>query len=244
MIYMLPSKLHKDYLFILKEAAQMKKLFVLILTVALLLSVAGVPAMADERGAAWQTIGMEGAAADLMSEGYIKTFRYQTFTGPGKGYSQAGAYLPRKISVKAVHSENEYALLDVEYNGGRRCVYLEKKYVKDANLKEITVNPVAAKTKATICPMYYGPGTQYDAVTQRMKSKYADMPMAELRKIFNNDEEKIKKALKDVFPKVQLDGGSEVKVLFEANGWVCIESECTILGKARTWIPADQVTAK
>lgn len=220
----------------------MKKLFALILTLALLLCAAGVSAMAE--GTSWQAIGMEGTAAELMSEGYVKTFRYQTFTGPGKEYSQGGAYLPRKVNVKALHRENGYVLLDVEYSCGRRCVYLEERYVKNLNVDEITVTPVTATTNAAICPMYYGPGTQYDVVTQRMRSKYADMSMAELNKIFNNDAKKISKAIKDIFPKVELAGGSEVKVLYEADGWVCIESDCTILGKARTWIPADQVTVK
>jgi hypothetical protein len=90
--------------------------------------------------------------------------------------------------------------------------------------------------------MYYGPGNQYDVVRQRMKSKYADMSMAELEKIFNGDQKKIKKALQDVFPSVELVGGSRVNVLYEVNGWVCVESEGTVLGRARTWIPADQVT--
>ena len=223
----------------------MKKLFVLILTLALLLSVAGIPALAEEsktESAAWPVIELKGAPAQLICDGFGKTFRYQTFSGPGRGYSLGGAYLPRKVSVKALGRENDYALIDVEYNGGRRCVYLEAKYVTGAELEEIAAAPVPARTNGRIAQMYYGPGSGYDIVRQRTKSKYADMPMAQLIKIFNGDMDKISKALKDVFPHVELAGGTRVNVLYEVNGYVCVETEGTVLGKARTWIPADQVT--
>ena len=225
----------------------MKKMFVLILTLALLLSVTGVAALAEESeggsgNASWPVIELNGTAAELMPSETSKTFRYQTFSGPGREYSQGGAYLPTKVSVKALCRENDYTFIDVEYSVGRRCVYLDSKYVIGADVGENEVTRVSATTKTSICPMYYGPGNQYDEVTQRMKSKYADTPMDELMEIFKGDLHKIKIALQDIFPRVELPGGARVNVLYEVNGWVCIESDCTILGKARTWIPADQVT--
>ncbi len=219
----------------------MKKLTALILTIALLLSVACVSALADE-SKSWPVMELKGSAAELTTLEGDKNFRRQAFSGPGTNYSLAGAYLPRKVTVQALLSENGFTLIDVEYNGGRRCVYVQDKYVVSADVEKVEVTPVKARTKASINPMYYGPGNQYDVVRQRMKSKYADMSMAELEKIFNGDQKKIKKALQDVFPSVELVGGSRVNVLYEVNGWVCVESEGTVLGRARTWIPADQVT--
>ena len=227
----------------------MKKLFVLILTLALLLSATSIAALAEESEggsgkASWQVIEMNGSPAQLISDGFGEKFRYQTFSGPGRGYSQGGAYLPRKVNVTAIGRENDYALLDIEYNGGRRMVYLEAKYVIGAEIPEISATPVTARIKTAVSLMFYGPGNQYDIVRQRTRSPYADMSMAELMKIFDGDMKKIEKALKDVFPSVQMPAGARVNALYEVNGWVCIESECTELGKARTWVPADQVEAE
>ena len=216
----------------------MKRLLTLILTLTLLLTMAAFPALAEEsaaedEGAAWPVLELKGAAVGLYCDGYGEKFRYQTFSGPGDGYSLAGAYLPRKVTVMALGRENGYALLDVEY-----------KYVTGAEREEIAVTPVPARTNARIAEMFYGPGNQYDVVRQRTKSRYANMSMAQLMKIFNGDMNRIRKALRDVFPHVEMVGGARVSVLYEVNGWVCIESDCTVLGKTRTWVPADQVTAE
>jgi len=226
----------------------MKKLTALFLTL-MLLCAAAIPALAEEgkaesKSTAWPVIEMNGIPAQLISEGFGEKFRYQTFSGPGRGYSLSGAYLPRKVNVMAIGRENEYAMIDVEYSVGRRLVYLEAKYVIGGGIPEISAAPVTARIKATASQMYYGPGNQYDVVRQRTKSKYADMSMAELMKIFDGDKKKIAQAVKDVFPAVKMPVGARVSVLYEVNGWVCIESDCTELGRARTWVPADQVEAE
>ena len=223
----------------------MKKLTALFLTLALLISAAAIPVLAEEgKSTAWPVIELKRTPAELMSEGIGKEFRYQTFSGPGKGYSESGAYLPSIVTAEALFRENGFALIDVDYGVGRRCVYLQDKYVVGAEVEEMSFTPVKATTKTTIKPMYYGPGNQYEPVTHREKSKYADTPLEELMEIFDGNLDKIRIALQDVFPPVELRGGSRVSVLFEVNGWVCIESDCTILGLARSWIPADQVEAE
>ena len=223
----------------------MKKLISLLLTLTLLLAAAAVPALADEGGsAAWQVISLEGSDAELTEIYNNDNFRVQAFSGPGRDYSLAGAYLPRKISAKALCTEGDFVLLDIEYNGGRRCVYVPARYVASGSAEGITVTPVSARTTAAVDQMFYGPGIQYDQVRQRMRSKYADMTMDELMKIFNKDLTKIRKAVKDVFNLVELPAGTPVSVLYEVNGWVCVETSGTVLGRARTWIPADKVTAE
>ena len=219
----------------------MKKLTALILIISLLLSAVCISALADE-SKTWPVIELKGSAAELTTLEGDKDFRRQSFSGPGTNYSLSGAYLPRNVTAQALLSENGFTMIDVDYGVGRRCVYLQDKYVISAGVEEIKVTPVKATTKTTIKPMYYGPGNQYDPVTHREKSKFADMPMEELMKIFKGDLHKIRIALQDVFPQVELVGGSRVYVLYEVNGWVCIESDCTVLGSARSWIPADQVT--
>ena len=241
------TELHKGDPLLDKEDIPMKKLITLILTLALLLSMVSIPALAEEEktqggSAAWPVIELKGVGAELRSEGYGERFRYQTFSGPGRGYSLAGAYLPRKVTATVLGRENGFALIDMEYNGGRRYVYLEEKYVSAGEPEEIKATPVPARTKARVEEMFYGPGIQFDVVRQRTKSEYADMSMSQLTRIFDGDTEKILKALRDVFPHVELPAGARVNVLYEVDGWVCVESDCTVLGKARTWIKADQVT--
>ena len=66
----------------------MKKLFTLILALVLLLSAAAIPALAEEEKAeskAWPVIELQSIPAQLISDGFGDSFRYQSFSGPGKG---------------------------------------------------------------------------------------------------------------------------------------------------------------
>ena len=218
----------------------MKKLISLFLTLVLLCA-AGIPALAE----GWPTAELNGKATELNTLEIQKDFRQQSHSGPGRGYSLSGAYLPHKIvSAKAVYRENGYVMTEVDYRAGLRYVYFREEDLTVTDVEEANWTPVHARTTARIKPFYYGPGRQYDRVTQRKKSPYADLTMEELMFIFDGDEEKIAKALEDIIVTVELTAGSRVDVLFEKDGWVYCEFDCTILGLARAWLPADQVTAE
>ena len=224
----------------------MKKIAALVLTLALLLSAACVPVLAEEsKGGSWPVIELKGTETILNALEIDRDFRQQAYSGPGRQYNPCGAYLARKVvSVKAVHNENGFVLAEVDNRSGKRYVYFEAKDIQAGDAESVSWTPVPARTLSAIRPFYFGPGTQYDKVTQRMKSKYADYSRAELMWLFDGDEEKIAKALEDYFITLSLDAGTRVNALFEVNGWVLCEFDCTEAGLTRGWLPANQLAAE
>jgi len=222
----------------------MKRITALIMTLALLLSAACIPALAEGSGS-WPVIELNGKETILNALEIDKDFRQQAYSGPGRQYNPCGAIMARRGPVvKAVHNENGYVLTEVIGRSSRRYVYFEAKDIQAGDVESVTFTPVPARTLSTIRPFHFGPGAQYDKVTQRTKSKYADYSWAELMWLFDGDVEKIKKALEDTFPTVELSAGSRVNVLFEVDGWLMCEFDCTVAGLTRGWLPANQVAAE
>jgi len=224
----------------------MKRTIAFILTIALLLSAACIPALAEEsKSSKWPVVELKGSETILNALEIDRDFRQQSYSGPGKQYNPCGAFLARKVvSVKAVHKENGFVLAEVDNRSGKRYVYFEEKDIQAGDVETVSWTPVPARTLTTIHPFYFGPGKQYDKVTQRTKSKYLDYTLEELMWIFDGDMDKIEKALEDTFPTVSLEADSPVKVLFETDGWLLCEFDCTVAGLTRGWLPADQVAAE
>ena len=224
----------------------MKRLTAIILALVLL-AAGAVSALAEEgSGSGWPTLDMKGLPADMTRWVTSKDFRVQSTSGPGRGYSLSGSYQPRGISAAtALYTENEYMLLDLTYGGGRRCVYIPTPYpVVEGELEAAHWTPYPARLAATVDTMYYGPGKYYDEVRKRTRSRFADWAWDDLLEYFDGDLDRIERALEDVWVLVGLPAGARVDVLYEADGWVCIESSGSSIGLARTWVQASQVTAE
>ena len=203
----------------------MKRMISLALALVLALSVISSLALAEDKK--WPAREMTGTPVELRTS-YFKNLRWQTFAGPSRRYALSGAFLTRRVNkATALLREGDSVLVDLDYATAKRVVYFEKDTLVSADVPEEKLEGVDAKTKAVVYPVFYGPGKDYDIVTQRTRSKYADLPLTELEELFDGDIDMMKRALKEVF--------------FEVNGWVYIEpSQCSI-GAARFWVPADAV---
>ena len=195
----------------------MKRTIAFILTIALLLSAACIPTLAEEnKSSSWPVIELKGTETILNALEIDRDFRQQSYSGPGKQYNPCGAFLARKVvSVKAVHKENGFVLAEVDNRSGKRYVYFEEKDIQAGDVETVSWTPVPARTLSTIHPFYFGPGKQYDKVTQRTKSKYLDQ----------------KVVITGRFDKMN-------------DGWLLCEFDCTVAGLTRGWLPADQVAAE
>jgi hypothetical protein len=217
----------------------MKKLTAIILMLALLLSALCVPALAES----WPKIELKGTPVVMNTNEMDKDFRQQSHSGPGRDFSESGAYLPRKlVSLTAHYRENGYVLAEVDYRSGKRFVYFLESDLQPTEAETVTWTAYPATVQAG-GRVYYGPGTQYSLVTKREESPYIDFTWDELMILFDGDEKKIEKALEDVFIPVTLDAGSRVSALFEVNGWVFCEFTSSQIGLARAWFPAEQLAA-
>lgn len=217
----------------------MKKLTAIILMLALLLSALCVPALAES----WPKIELKGTPVVMNTNEMDKDFRQQSHSGPGRDFSESGAYLPRKlVSLTAHYRENGYVLAEVDYRSGKRFVYFLESDLQPTEAETVTWTAYPATVQAG-GRVYYGPGTQYSLVTKREESPYIDFTWDELMILFDGDEKKIEKALEDVFIPVTLDAGARVSALFEVNGWVFCEFTSSQIGLARAWFPAEQLAA-
>ena len=215
----------------------MKKFLALLLALACLLT--AVAALAD---GPWPEREFEGAEAKLCGLNDADQ-RHQAWYGPGKDYSQAGAYKPKKAtSVRVLSRENGYTLVDMSYQtAGKRCVYFKNSNVTGANVKEETLKGCAAEVALATVPRQ-GPGEDYEIVVQKKKSPYADWDFIDLVGKFGGSIE-IWEALQDRQYSVALEEGTDLTVFFETEGWVFAEFTCS-LGKVRAWLPADRVEAR
>lgn len=216
----------------------MKKLLTLVLALALVLAACGA-ALAD--GGKWPVREIKGVPVELRTT-IFKNAREQSFAGPSRAYALSGAFLSRRVvKATALLREGDSVLVYLDYANSKRFVYFEKDSLVSADVGEEKLEGVAAKTKAVVWPVYYGPGKEYDIVTQRAVSRYANWDLIDLEELFDGDQEKIRRARKDAIHWVGLDAGVPVTVFFETNGWLYVEpSQCSI-GQARFWIPADAV---
>jgi len=186
---------------------------------------------------------MTGTVVELKP-GFTKTFQAQSYAGPGRGYALSGSFRPNRVNkATALFREGDYMLVDMDYATARRVVYFAASSLVSADVKEEKPEGIAAKTTRTVWPVYYGPGTEYDKVTQRSRSKYANLKDEELKQLAELRHwtaEKLKHARKDAIHWVGVDKGASVTVFFQAGDWVYAETSCSI-GKARFWLPADAV---
>lgn len=215
----------------------MKKMITLALVFALALTV--ISAAASAEGGKWPVRELNGTPVELRTT-VFKNAREQSFAGPTRQYALSGAFLSRRVNkATALLREGDAVLVDLEYANSKRFVYFEKDSLTSADVAEEKLEGVEAKTKSAVWPVYYGPGKDYDIVTQRAASRFADWPLSILEELFGGDEAKIRRAQKDAIHWVGLEAGTPVKVFFEANGWLYVEPSSCSIGLARFWIPAD-----
>ena len=220
----------------------MKKTLSIVLALALILSLIGAAAAEDKK---WPEREMTGTAVELKP-GYLKTIQEQSYAGPGRGYALSGSFRPYRVNkATALLREGDYVLVDVDYATAKRVVYFATTSLVSADVAEEKLEGIPAKTKRIVWPVYYGPGTEYDIVTQRTRSKYADMKDEDLLTLALREHwrlSKFQRALshKDAIHWVGVDKGASVNVLFQVGDWVYVETRCSI-GNARFWLPADAV---
>ena len=210
------------------------------LILALVLAVSLMCGLAQAEEKKWPVREMTGTAVELKP-GYTKTVQEQSYAGPGRGYALSGSFRPARVNkATALFREGDYVLVDLDYATAKRVVYFATRSLVSADVKEETQEGVAAKMTRTVWPVYYGPGKEYDIVTQRQKSKYLNMSCDELKKEFGPDIQRLIKSMKDSIHWVGVDKGASVTVFFQVGDWVYVEASCSI-GKARFWLPADAV---
>ena len=217
----------------------MKRMISFVLALGLALALL-CGAAAEETGKEWPVRGLTGQIIFLKPASYLlKDIRRQTFAGPGRRYALSGAFRPdRVVTATALCREGDYVLTNLDYANSKRVVYFEtQSLVSTDGVPEEKLEGVKAKTTKTVWPVYYGPGKEYDIVTQRTRSRFADLKPEILEELFEGDETLIERALKDAIHWVGVDAGSSVEVFFETNGWVYVETNCSI-GPARFWLPA------
>lgn len=216
----------------------MKKIFILILAMALILSAACL-AHADSSwycsncgktrtsgycpdcgarrpSGSWDEEDFSGTGTALKSNA-CESFRYQSYFGPGKSYPDAGAYKPYKVtSMKALFREGDFVYVDMSYRTvGRRCLYFRANALTNDDVDERDLVSCSARTTKELQPRF-GPGNEYDGVIRTSSAG----------KTY----------------KVKLRKNTAVEVFFETDGWVFAEFSCE-LGTIRAWIPASQVKA-
>ena len=216
----------------------MKKIITLALALALMLTVISGALAEDKK---WPEREITGTPVELRTT-IFKNAREQSFAGPTRQYAMSGAFLSRRVNkATALLREGDAVLVDLDYANSKRFVYFEKNSLVSADVAEEKLEGVSAKTKAAVCPVFYGPGKDYDIVTQRAVSRFANWDYETLEELFDGNLAKIKRAMKDAIHWACLSDGAPVTVFFEANGWVYIETDQTSIGLARFWIPADTV---
>ena len=179
-----------------------------------------------------RTLG--GTTVSLVKNGYRD--RYQSYLGPGKKYVEGGAYDAGKRGLTAILRENGYVLVDT----GARYVYFPVSSISDAPDYDTTMVAYSTVTTTEVNPRF-GPNENYQRVSLRLKSEYADWSVKDLWATFGGSYE-VAEALEDRVISVHLQSGTPVKVFFEMNGWVYAEFEEELVGLLRAWIPATQVS--
>ena len=170
--------------------------------------------------------------------------RHSGYFGPDKNtYNTAGGYKPKHVtSAAALFREGDYILVDLyNKNTGRRCVYFKYSTLTDNDAAQIVLTGHKAETTTLLTPKY-GPGSEYESLTQNKPSKYADWTVEQLVGQFGGSGE-IWEALQPTRNSIYLDQGTEISVFFEMRGWVFAEFNCD-LGLVRAWLPAMSVKAK
>ena len=219
----------------------MKKYLIVTILMLLIASFVCAGALAGTEKT-WPVIELNGEDTSLNllsdSEG-----RRQAYYGPGSNYAQAGAYKPYKIvSVEALYRDGNYTLVDMDYQtAGKRCVYFQTSYLSSQSAKASSPDRYPATTTVSLIPMC-GPGLAYEAVVQREPSPYADWNLTDLVGKFGGSWE-IYEALQDRTYTVVLPQNSRVNSLFETEGWVFAEFDCSI-GLIRAWLPAEYVISE
>ena len=216
----------------------MKRIISLAFALILAVTIISGAALAEEKG--WPTTELTGSAVELKPV-LDKAIQMQSYAGPGRQYAFSGSFKPhRVIRATALAREGDYVLVDIEYATARRIVYFEKNSLVAADLESATLAGYPAKTKDVYYPMMYGPGENYDKITQRKISRYAKLAPDVLYERFKGDVPKILRALKDSIHWVGIDRGAAVTVFFEVDGWAYVEFTSEI-GLARGWLPADRL---
>jgi len=221
----------------------MKKTVSFILAFALVISLISGLALAEDKK--WPVREMTGTAVELKP-GYLKTIQEQSYAGPGRGYALSGSFRPNRVNkATALLREGDYVLVNMDYATAKRVVYFAKNSLVSADVAEEKLEGVAAKTKRIVWPVYYGPGADYDIVTQRSRSKYADLKDEDLLDLALREHWRLSKfcralSRKDAIHWVGVDKGATVNVFFQVGDWVYVETKCGI-GNARFWLPADAV---
>ena len=219
----------------------MKKYLMVAILMLLIASLVCAGALAGS-GKTWPVIELDGEDTVLNSLSDSEG-RRQAYYGPGSNYAQAGAYKPYKVlSAEALYREGNYTLVDMDYQtAGKRCVYFRTSYLTSQSAPAAAPDRFPARTTVSLIPMC-GPGLAYEAVVQKEPSPYADWDLLDLVGKFGGSWE-IYEALQDRTYSVVLSQNSLVNVLFETEGWVFAEFECSI-GMIRAWLPAEYVVAE
>jgi hypothetical protein len=221
----------------------MKKTVLFALVLVLVLSMISGLALAED--SKWPVRDLTGTAVQLKP-GYLKTTQEQSYAGPGRGYALSGSFRPYRVNkATALLREGDYVLVDLDYATAKRVVYFAATSLVSAEVKEEKLEGVTAKTNKIVWPVYYGPGKDYDIVTQRARSKYADMKDEDIVNQAVHEKWKIDQFVrrithKDAIHWVGVDKGASVTVFFQTGDWVYVETRCSI-GNARFWLPADAV---
>ncbi len=219
----------------------MKKCLIITILVVLIASAVCASALAGSEKT-WPVIELNGETTTLKPLSNSDE-RRQAYYGPDKYYAQAGAYKPYKVvSIKALYQEGDYTLVDMDYQtAGKRCVYFRTSYLPGSSAPTASSDRYPASTTIDLIPMC-GPGLAYETVTQRKPSPYADWDVISLVEKFAGSWE-IYQALQDRKYAVVLPQDSRISILFEAEGWVFAEFDCSI-GLIRAWLPAEYVAAE
>ncbi len=144
----------------------------------------------------WNLVGIGTQFKRLESE----SKRNQSYLGPNGSYGKGGGYKTwyDGTKIKAFFKEGSYVYVDLSYpTVGRRCLYFLATVLTSSNVDEVKLRAYSAKTASSVVPLY-GPGMEYDKVT--------------------NDRKK----------DIELSQGTEVKAFFESDGWVFAEFPCEL----------------
>ena len=218
----------------------MKKVFGCL--VIMILIVSGVCAASADRP--WPVRSLDGVRTTLR-ELSDADGRHLSYCGPANQYPDAGAYKPGKVSkMTALLREDNFILVDLSYKTvGRRILYFKASSLSDPNpdVERISLQGYAAETTEVLVPLY-GPGPEYNIVTQLVASKYEGWSLEDLASQFGGSYE-IYQALQPTKNTIYLDAGTALSVYFETDGWVFAEFHCS-LGDIRAWLPADSVVSR
>ncbi len=171
--------------------------------------------------------------------------RHLSYCGPANEYPDGGAYKPAKVSkMTALFREGNFVFVDMSYKTvGKRCLYFKASSLSDPNpnVERISLQGYEAETTQVLVPLY-GPGSEYNTVTQLVASKYEGWSIEDLASAFGGSYE-TSQALQPTKTTIYLDAGTALSVYFETDGWVFAEFHCS-LGDIRAWLPADSVVSR